>query len=208
MLTLAVVAEPLVQTLLGPAWSASVTALAAFAIMGAFQVLLPLAAIIYRVKGRTDLLLGTPAASAMVAVVGAAIGLRWGIEGAAAGWAIGSTLFAIPSLFLAFTLIDLKGKDVAGAIWPAVNISLITELAAFLWLTTLDSRIPNAPAAIHLFSTAGVALAVYFFLLRALRPGGVEDVEMMLARLPKPLRATHRADRRAERPPMGELQLR
>lgn len=107
MILLGLLAEPIVRVLFGPGWGPVADILVVFSGVGAIQSIAH-TGIIYRAKGRTDLMFVWSIVTTLVYVSAFVIGLGWGIFGVAVGYGIAALILILPGLWLAFRLIDLS----------------------------------------------------------------------------------------------------
>lgn len=133
MLGLWAVAEPFVLTVFGPQWRPAVLLLMILAPVGMAQSIVTTVGVIYQAKGRTDWLLRWGIAVGVVVTVAFVVGLRWGIIGVAAAYAIASLVLFYPSFALPFRLINLPVRDLFGVLWRPFASGLLM-LAVILGL--------------------------------------------------------------------------
>ncbi|MBP2677046.1 MAG: rane protein involved in the export of O-antigen and teichoic acid, partial [Deltaproteobacteria bacterium] len=107
MLGLWALAEPAVLLLFGPRWAPVVPLVLILAPIGMLQSVGSTVGTIYQVKGRTDLMLRWGIGAGALAVFSFAVGLRWGVVGVAASYAVASLLLAYPNFAIPFRLIGL-----------------------------------------------------------------------------------------------------
>lgn len=149
MAGIAIVADPIIPIVLGVKWEPVALLLVILAPVGALQSIGTLVGQIYLAKGRTDIMLYWGLFAAVVVVGAFVIGLHWGIVGVAACYALASALLFLPSLWIAFRLIELPVTRVLVAMVRPAAASLLMLgilLLAKLWW-------PNAWSQIGLLAT-------------------------------------------------------
>lgn len=124
MLGLLAVATPLVAAVLGPRWMPVATLLTILALVGMAQSIGTTVGHIYKAKGRTDWMLAWGVFSGVVTVSLFVIGLRWGVVGVAAAYAIRTALLILPGYAIPFKLIGLAVRDLAVALWATLRAGL------------------------------------------------------------------------------------
>lgn len=132
MLGLWAVAEPAVLLLFGPRWAPVVPLVLILAPIGMLQSVGSTVGTIYQVKGRTDLMLRWGIVAGALVVISFAAGLRWGVVGVAAAYAVASLALAYPNFAIPFRLIGLGvGEFLSGLARPlaAGGIMLVLVLA-------------------------------------------------------------------------------
>jgi PST family polysaccharide transporter len=128
----AVLAEWLVQILLGPAWAQATPLVALFSVSAAYLPVLMAAGLLYMTQGRTMELVRATLIDAGLCVASILAGLPWGVVGVAASIAIVGVLLRLP---VAFWLATRRGPVSMGqiitAVAPAASAALIA--AAAVW---------------------------------------------------------------------------
>jgi PST family polysaccharide transporter len=180
MAGIGVVADPFIRTLLGPKW---------IPVIPVFQILVPVGVVqsiqttvgqIYLSKGRTDWMFRWGIVATTCLVLSFIVGVRWGITGVAASYAImyGSVVayagFAIP-----FQLIGLRVRDFAAALAPQIGITLIMAGACAMLLFVTGSL--SAPARLVLSVSLGGV--VYVSLMVLLKPPVVRELAAVIDHL-------------------------
>ncbi|MGH9558529.1 MAG: MOP flippase family protein [Bryobacteraceae bacterium] len=179
MLGLAVLAGPFIDVVLGSRWHPVAPLLLIFAPLGMFQSISLLARLIYYAKGRSDWLLRWSLFCGVLYVASFVIGIRWGIGGVAAAYAITWMLLMIPGFSIPFRLIGLSWREFLAPMWPVIQITLLMTLASAAWRVLL-TRLGIHHPAVHLFSTAAVGCAVYIGLFLLLRPAILYELARIL----------------------------
>lgn len=147
--------------------------------------------------GRPDLQLRWTLAAVAVYLPGFAIGLRWGIEGVAAGFLVVTVLLMPLQFRYLATVMPVRPADVLHALRPALTAAAVLTLV----LAPLQSKLARAvtlPSAVELLILLAVGAAVYavvaLFGFRRELGRALHDV------LGRRTRATHGAAQRRIRP--------
>jgi len=125
MLGLLAVAEPFIAVVFGPRWMPVATLLMILAPVGMAQSIGTTVGHIYKAKGRTDWMFHWSIFSGIITVLFFILGLRWGVVGVAAAYAIWNFLLIYPNYAIPFKLIKLPVRDLVVALWPALKASLV-----------------------------------------------------------------------------------
>lgn len=125
MLAILVLSGPLVVVVLGSEWMPIAPLLVILAPVGMLQSVGTTVGQIYMAKGRTDWMFRWGLGATAVTVGAFAIGLRWGVTGVAAAYAVVATLLQYPAFAIPFRLIGLPMKDLGIALWPVLMRALI-----------------------------------------------------------------------------------
>jgi O-antigen/teichoic acid export membrane protein len=178
---LAVAAEPLVLTVLGPKWSETIP------VVRLLGIAMPFAALPIIYAPATNAL-NRPAVAAWVAGAGALImpacflaGVRYGAPGLAAAWLVAAPLLALAATHVSLPVVGVRAPTLLAALRPAVLAGLVMVASVF----ALDAALPALPPFGHLVLLVatgvlgyGAALLVFaratlieFF--RMLRPAAV-----------------------------------
>lgn len=138
MVGLMALAEPFVLAVLGPQWRPVIVLLQILAPIGLMQSIGSTVGAIYQAKGRTDWMLWWGVAAGSVVMLSFLIGLRWGITGVAAAYAVASAVLVYPSFAIPFRLISLRVCDLGTVLWrPLLSSGLM-----FLALVGLKAVLP------------------------------------------------------------------
>jgi O-antigen/teichoic acid export membrane protein len=128
---LAVVAEPLVYTVLGAKWAAAVTPLRLLSLALMFRSLAAIDPVVLIARRETHIDRNLMLLFAIVTPLLFVAGAQWGMGGIAAVW-----LFAVPALSLPlqrryiWRSIDVSWRDWTRAIWPAASSAAVMAVAA------------------------------------------------------------------------------
>lgn len=165
MAFLFVVAEPLIGRVFGAEWLPSVPLILIFAPIGLVQSVSTTVGSIYMAKARAELLLKWGIGSACVVITSFVIGLRWGIVGVAASYAIASFALAYPGMAIPLRLIQLKVTAAVAVLWRPLACALIMAAAVFAgnaaFYTVVDDwKLLAIDGVIALLSYAGTSLII------------------------------------------------
>jgi O-antigen/teichoic acid export membrane protein len=190
MLALAVEAPDFVRVVLGGRWSDAGPVLRLLAVGGFFQCLTWLTAAVLQACHRERLLLGYAAGRTAALITAFAVGLHWGIDGVAAGFAIASALVA-PFGVAAVT-------RSTGVPFAALAASLGRLLAAAAVLSGVMVAV-RAPGLLTGLPALFVVPAVGFLAFAGLLLGAARNVVVDLRLLATSAGLTARLPRRATR---------
>lgn len=174
MLGLAVVSGPFVRVVLGTQWVEAIPLVAMLAPAGAVQAISRTGGILYRAKGRADLLFRWGLVAGVITIAGYFVGLRWGLVGVAAAYAIVTVLLAGPYLLIPFQLVELRFASFLRALWPYALSSLIMVVAVLSLRLTLEGR--GVDEALVLVASVGTGIGVYGLMLYWWRPPAIFDL--------------------------------
>jgi PST family polysaccharide transporter len=169
MLGLFVTVEPFVLTVFGAQWAAMIPVLRILSLVGMPESIGTLTGNLYLSQGRADLEFKVGLFVKINVILGIVIGLRWGIVGVAAGYAIASFVNAYPNFYFAGRLVNLTYWQLLRNVNAVLACAL--AMAAFVWVTGLI--VPSSWPDWALLATqvsSGVViypLLVHLFRLRA-----------------------------------------
>ena len=180
MIAVFLLAEPLVLAVLGARWLPIVPLVLIFSLLGGVQSVGTTVGQIYLAKGRTDWLFRWGIVAGSLLILSFVIGLRWGVIGVAAAYALTSGLVLLyPNFAIPFRLIGLSVRELAAAVWPAVKYSLLMGFAVVLVRLGLGGLEISSPWMV--VSAAGLTGAVvYSILLIWRKPPAIRDVAALL----------------------------
>jgi len=170
-------AEPLVVGVLGRQWQEAVPLLRILSLAGLVQSISALAASLYLSQGRTDLQLRLALLERLSAIAAIVLGLHWGVVGVATACVIASAFTALPTLFFAGRLIDLRQASLVAGLWPILlaGATMAAGVAgADAWLA------PRIGMLARLAVDVAIGIAVYWSGLRLLRVEAYGDVRRLL----------------------------
>lgn len=172
-------AEPLVVGVLGPQWRGTVPILRILSLAGLVQSVSVLASTIYLSRGRTDFQLRLAGLERLSTIVAIAVGLQWGVLGAATAYVLAAVLNALPTLYFAGRFIDLRPRPVFARLLPVFLAGAV--------MTALVIGVDVCVAArVDMLARLGLEMAVgvltYWGALRLLRVHAYQDVKSLLQR--------------------------
>ncbi len=164
---LAVIANPLVRTLLGPKWLPVIPLFQILAPVGLIQSIQTTIGQIFTAKARTDWMFRWGMVQTACLVLSFLIGVHWGVMGVATAYAITyAVAIAYPGFAIPFRLIGLRFRDFAAALLPQIGITA----AMVAGCIALLHFIPAIPAAAQLAASVSLGAAIYVGLMLWLRP--------------------------------------
>ncbi|HEX8193880.1 MAG TPA: lipopolysaccharide biosynthesis protein [Allosphingosinicella sp.] len=177
---LAVTAEPVVSTVLGPKWTETVAIVPVLALAMPFMTLQILFAPATNAMGRPGLALRTGIAGAIILPVAFVLGLGWGIEGLAFAWLAGMVLLLGVTVMLSLPAIKVTRRDLAEAAFPGVAAAA----AMAVLVAGLDALLPPMAAPAHLALLVLFGAASYCGLLFVFARGAVDEAVAILRKKP------------------------
>lgn len=162
-LGLAVAAEPLVETVLGPQWEPAVGIVHLLAFAMPFMTLQVLFAPACEARGRPGIPIRNSAYGAVILTAGFLIGVRFGPEGLAWAWIGAYPLFLIVSATQSLPAIGLKATALIREILPPVCAAVAMSLAVRLVDHLLPPLMPPARLAV-LVATGAAAYGAWLVL--------------------------------------------
>lgn len=164
MLGVLACAPDFIHVLFGPQWGEMVPVLRILVGVGLIQSVTAMLGSLYAALGRTDLRLRVQIPVHAVEVAGIVIGLRWGITGVAAGYAVATALTAPVTIYFACRIVRLTVADYVANLAGVFLCAAAAALAAGAVAAALRGAGP-IPALFALEMAA--AVAVYWALLKA-----------------------------------------
>jgi PST family polysaccharide transporter len=174
-------ADPLLRAVFGVEWLPTAPLLRILAPVGLLQSLSGTVGLIYQARGRTDWLLRWGLASGLITVSGFIIGLRWGVGGVAASYAVVTLLLAYPVFAVPFRLIALPVGVFVRSLLPALACGA-GMLLAIVALRPLAAGLPDLAA---LTALGGGGGAAYLALSWLLNRSALLELLGMLRRAPR-----------------------
>jgi O-antigen/teichoic acid export membrane protein len=177
---LAVTAEPVVLTVLGPKWAETVPLIPVLALAMPFLTLQILFAPATNAMGRPGLALRTGIAGAIILPAAFVAGLAWGIQGLTFAWLGGMVLLLGVTVFLSLPALGLRRAELAASAMPGVGAAMM--MAALV--AGLDSLLPPLSPAPRLGLLVLFGIAAYGALLFAFARGAVDEAVAIFAKRP------------------------
>jgi len=175
MLGLMAVAGPFVEVFLGSKWTPVALLLVILAPVGLVQSIGSTVGSIYTAKGRTALMFRVGLAASVLVVASFVMGLRWGIVGVAASYAIISLATALPLLGIATRLVELPVSTVLKTLAPVLGFALLMLVPVALLRLGLE-KVAALPALMVLAPTVALGFIVYATSLLYWRPAFLRDL--------------------------------
>lgn len=170
MSLLFILAEPLIIIILGKNWLEVAGYLKIFIIYSIIESVGVTTAWIYKSLGHTKVMLRWGVFGAIVIILSAVIGMRWGAKGVAVSYVIAQlSVLWIPGWALAFRFIDLKVMTVLRKLFPVFLNSLLMSTAGFLVYYLSRSFLP---AILLVGAVLVVCLPVYALLSSLTKQAG------------------------------------
>lgn len=139
MWTAAAISIPVLPVVLGQHWTAAAPAFAGFAIVVPFQMTLSFLQLALMARGRADVVQRNSAMSMVLTIGGVGIGLRYGIDGAVAGWVLGNLAGWSIAMVQAAGCLGIRLPSMLGAaLLPAIP-SFVALLVVWLALNASGS---------------------------------------------------------------------
>jgi len=173
MVGAAVVVHPFVLAVLGDKWLPIVPLVRIFGPIGALQAVMYTVSTLYVAKARTDWLFRWGLGSGALVLISYAVGVRWGLVGLAAGYAVAIAVLTLPAFVIPFRLIHLPIRRLAVVLWPYAKATAVMA-AVSVGVQLLVARVASGPTVVLVVSALAGAIT-YGLALLAIRPQGVDD---------------------------------
>jgi len=174
MIGLGVIAEPLIEAVLGEKWRAATPMVMILCPAAVFQAIGSTSGNVYLAKGRSDILFVWSIASAIVLTGATLIGVTWGVIGVAVAYGVGIVLLSCASLAVACRLLDLSVWSIVSSLRTYVVASLVMGLAVALCRWAMEQALFPNLGIVLVASVMG--LCIYSGLMLVLKPPAVLDV--------------------------------
>lgn len=178
----AVVAEPLVATMLGEKWLELSGLLPILAVAMSLMTLQILFAPAANALGRPDVTLRTSIAGALLLPCAFLIGIQSGVQGLAWAWAGGMALLLLVTARLALPVIGIGVRRLVEAAAPVA----FAAIAMALLVHAAGLALPTASAPLRLALLAGTGLVAYPLLLALVAPERLREAWQFVANRPPP----------------------
>lgn len=176
----ALIAEPFVQAVLGPAWERLIPVLWLMAPAGAIQSVLSAVTTLYSAKGRADWLMRWGVGSGLASLGAYALGLQWGLTGLAVAYLTINVILLPIGLAIPLRLIDMRLRTILRGLLPYAAMTAVMAIAVFAALSAGGEQ-GWGPLA-RLLAAVATGLVVYGGLALVVRPPAMNDVLTVLAR--------------------------
>lgn len=172
-------AEPLIIGVLGVPWHDAVPIVRALSIAALIQSVSLLTSCVYLSCGRADFQLRLAGVERVSAIAAIAIGLRWGLLGAATSYVFAVVLTALPTFYFANRLVDLRQRVMLIRLWPI----FVAAAAMTAVVLTVDGYMAaRIGMSQRLGLDVSLGILVYYAGLRLLRVPAYADVMSLLQR--------------------------
>jgi O-antigen/teichoic acid export membrane protein len=158
---LAITAEPLVESILGQQWQATIPLVSLLAFAMPFMTLQILFAPATNALGRPGIALRVNIAGALIMATGFYIGVNYGVIGLTRTWLVGMPLLTAVTMAMSMPVIGVSVAQLARAIAPGLSASL----AMAIIVVAVDSLLPPLAPLARLAVLAGIGVATYAALL-------------------------------------------
>jgi PST family polysaccharide transporter len=139
LMTWMLVAAPqLVIVVFGPKWVSAIVLVQILALEAIPESIGTSVGWIYLSQGRTDTMFKWGIFATSIALISFAVGIRWGVEGVAIAYTIGSYSTGYPSLAIPFRLIDLKMRHFVAQLRSIILATLVLAIIASLTSISLE----------------------------------------------------------------------
>lgn len=169
---LAVTAEPLVLTMLGPKWAESVPVVHLLAFAMPFMTMQVLFTPACDARGRPGVGVRNGAVGALLLATAFAIGVRWGPVGLAIGWIAAYPVYLGISAWRALPVIGANVRDLA----DAIAAPLLASVAMALIVALADHALPPLAPPFRLAILAAIGVAAYSAWLAVFARQTVRDI--------------------------------
>jgi O-antigen/teichoic acid export membrane protein len=174
----AVVAGPLVRSVLGEQWLPAIPIIAILAPIGALQAINYSITLIYQAKARTDLLFRWSVFSGTLMVLSYVAGLPWGVIGVVVAYAAVILVLTPLAYIIPFRLISMRWPDFLRALVPYATGSALMVATTLALQAAL--RVRSAGDFVILVCSVLVGLVVYVAVMAFWRPPAISDLRRLL----------------------------
>ena len=151
-----VLREPLVTVALGERWQPVVGVLTWLVPLGLLQSVGTTVGTLYLATGQTGLMFRWGVLAGLVISAAFVLGMRWGITGVAASYAVASGLLFWPSLVIPFRLVHLRPANVLIRLMPSIVSAAAMALVIVLIAAAWPGNTGNQLLRLIMLSIAGV----------------------------------------------------
>ena len=171
---IAAIADIFVDVLLDPRWAPIAIVVPIIAVRYVLELVLRCVGVMYRVKGRTDLLLYWGIGSGSVFVVSCFIGLGWGLVGVAAAQTLAMCALTYPALRIPLSLIAMPIRNILSALVPYA-VACILMIAAVRGFVVAGQAL-TLEGIVLLAGAITTGAVVYVLAVLALRARELQDL--------------------------------
>jgi O-antigen/teichoic acid export membrane protein len=181
-LGLAVTAEPLVHTVLGPKWLQTVPVVRILALSMPFVTLQILYHPATNALGRPGIGAWVSGAGAVIMPTAFLIAVPFGAVGMAWAWLIGFPVHCLVASWLSLPVIGVRAGELLVAIRPAVIAGALMAVG----VVALDSLLPPLRPLVHLLTLSIAGAIIYATALAAIAPGVFGEMSALIRGRPAP----------------------
>ena len=179
---LAVTAEPLVLTVLGPKWAAAAPIVHLLAFAMPFMTVQVLFSPACEARGRPGIGVENGASGSLILAVAFLIGVHWGVDGLAWAWILGYPIYLAVSAWRSLPIIGLSARRLIAAIAPAAIASIAMALAVH----GIDRALPPLHPAARLAILVTSGALIYGAWLFAFARDAIGELTAVVRRRPLP----------------------
>ena len=179
-LGLAVTAEPLVLTMLGPKWAEAVPVVRLLSFGMPFLTLQVLFSPACDARGRPGISMRNGATGAFILTIAYLIGIQWGVMGLAWSWVAAYPIYLAISLWRALPVIGVSPRGLFDALTP----SLIAASAMAILVALADDLLPVLPAPLRLAILVTIGAIAYVGWLRLFSQDLIRELITTVRRQP------------------------
>lgn len=171
-LGLAVTAEPLVLTVLGPKWVEAVPVVRILAFSMPFVTLQILYHPATNALGRPGIGAWVSGAGAVIMPIAFLIGVKYGAIGMAWAWLLGFPIHCLVASWLSLPVIGVRAGTLVRAIWPAIAAGASMAVG----VVAVDSLLPATSPLLRLLILTATGIILYGTALALLAPGIFREI--------------------------------
>ena len=160
LITCAVMADEIVDVVLGDRWAAAADPLRVLALVGAAQALIALNSLVLTVLGETRRLLRFSALTCALSIVGFVAGLPFGITGVAAGYAVANLIILPRYMRLTASALGVSSSTLLRPLGGVAPVAALTAVGAVSVSLLAADATPAVRLAIVVTCAVAVATAV------------------------------------------------
>lgn len=157
-LGMAVVADPLIETLFGSKWLEMAPLVHVLALAMPFFAMQIIFSPATNALGMPGIYVRTSIANAAIMATGFAVGVNWGTQGLVAAWIVGAPLMLLVTVLISRRAIGVSGRQLAAAVWPSAAAALV--MAGIVMGLEAQLAWLSAPAELAILVAVGAAIYI------------------------------------------------
>jgi len=169
-----VLAQPFVRVVFGTKWGPSAFLIEVLSLVAIIQSVGSTVGWIYQSQGRTGVLFKWGIFATAICITGIGVGLIWGVDGVAVGYAIAVILLLYPLFAIPFRFIDMNFLHFVGHFKYIAGATVITA-ALILGIRMLFEKLLGTGDLLMLLVSIAVGAVAYLVLISVLDKGVVDD---------------------------------